>query len=196
MGESIDYKIIAAFERIAQAFRVMLWEKSKELALSPIQIQIIKYINYHSDETITVSKLANIFDLSKATVSDTIKLLQSKNIIQKINDDKDNRIQKIILTPYGEKITSHAQSFHNELMQILENILIEEKSNLYISLLKIIYYLNRKDIITIQRMCFSCDFYNFKSEINTHYCELLKTYLKVDELRIDCPDYKRKFVAE
>jgi hypothetical protein len=40
-NENTDSRIIAAMERISQAYRVLLWNESKELSLSPIQIQIL-----------------------------------------------------------------------------------------------------------------------------------------------------------
>lgn len=192
MDIQIKFKITSALERISQAFRIMLWEKSKELALSPIQIQIINYISSHSSELITISKLAEIFDLSKATISDSIKLLEKKDIIQRTQREDDNRIQKVILTPYGEEISRHTLTFTAKLNKIIEEFSYEEKNNLYLNLLKIIYQLNRSDVITIQKMCLSCNFYNYEPLSNIHYCQLLKTNLKVDELRIDCPDYDSK----
>lgn len=39
-----DSKIIASLERIAQAFRVLLWNESKEFSLSPIQIQVLIFL--------------------------------------------------------------------------------------------------------------------------------------------------------
>lgn len=39
--QSTESKIVASLERIAQAFRVLLWQESKEFALSPIQVQLL-----------------------------------------------------------------------------------------------------------------------------------------------------------
>ena len=37
----IESKIIASLERIAQAFRILLWQESVTYALTPIQIQLL-----------------------------------------------------------------------------------------------------------------------------------------------------------
>ena len=43
--ESSDHKIVVALERIAEAFRVLLWQETKKTGLSPIQLQLlIKFI--------------------------------------------------------------------------------------------------------------------------------------------------------
>ena len=43
-NQHIESKIIASFERIAQIFRVLLWQESKKYSLSPIQIQILIFL--------------------------------------------------------------------------------------------------------------------------------------------------------
>jgi hypothetical protein len=58
----------------------------------------------------------------------------------------------------------------------------------YQSLLELIAKLNRAGIITVQRMCFSCRFYQ-PGEKND-YCRLLKKKLYKSDLRVDCPEYE------
>jgi hypothetical protein len=43
-NSKIESKIVASLERISEAFRVLLWNESKENSLSPIQIQILIFI--------------------------------------------------------------------------------------------------------------------------------------------------------
>ena len=99
----IESKIIASLERIAQAFRILLWQESVTYALTPIQIQLLIFIHYHQIEKCKVSYLANEFNLSKATISDTIKLLEQKQFIQKIFDQNDSRSYTIKLTKKGKR---------------------------------------------------------------------------------------------
>src|SRR5690606_32595860 len=74
-NKHINGKIIAALERISQAFRVLLWEESKEFALSPIQVQVLIFLLHHSEQKRKVSYLAEEFNMTKATISDTVKTL-------------------------------------------------------------------------------------------------------------------------
>ena len=43
-NQKIESRIVVALERISEAFRVLLWNESKENSLSPIQIQILIFI--------------------------------------------------------------------------------------------------------------------------------------------------------
>ena len=47
---NLDSKIVAGLERLSQVFRILLWEKAKEHSLSPIQIQLMIFIQHHSQD--------------------------------------------------------------------------------------------------------------------------------------------------
>ena len=74
-NQNLDSKISAGIEKLSSVFRVLIWEQAKNLGLSPIQIQILIFLNYHSEHLATVSYLAKEFSLTKPTISDAIKIL-------------------------------------------------------------------------------------------------------------------------
>mgnify|MGYP001953763141 CR=1 FL=1 len=81
---NLSNKIIAGLERISEAFKVLLWQKAKTIGLSPIQIQILIFINYHKIEFCNVSHLAKEFNVTKPTISDAVKVLVNKELIEKV----------------------------------------------------------------------------------------------------------------
>ncbi|MEO8398669.1 MAG: MarR family winged helix-turn-helix transcriptional regulator [Ignavibacteriaceae bacterium] len=192
--QNIESKIVSALERISEAFRVLLWKESNEYSLSPIQIQIIIFLFFQKKESRTVSKLAKEFNLTKATVSDSIKKLEEKKLIIKKNDLNDSRSYTIELTNDGKNIAKKVSLFADEFTEPIYNLTDEQKEILLKSLLDLIYKFNQAGIITIQRMCLTCRFYSKKSSSN-HYCNLLELPLKTSELRIDCPEHQAKIVA-
>lgn len=82
-NRNTESKIIASLERISQAFRVLLWQQSKEHSLSPIQVQVLIFLLHHSNEKRKVSYLADEFNMTKATISDTVKTLEQKDLFPK-----------------------------------------------------------------------------------------------------------------
>src|SRR5690606_3914191 len=90
-NQSTDSKIIASLERIAQAFRVLLWNESKTNGLSPIQVQVLIFLLHHDEEMRKVSYLASEFNMTKATISDTVKTLEQKGLITKAYNQHDTR---------------------------------------------------------------------------------------------------------
>lgn len=186
---SVESKIIASLERISQAFRVLLWQESTEYSLSPIQVQVLIFLLNHSEEKRKVSYLADEFNMTKATISDTIKSLEQKKLIKKKTDSQDTRSFVINLTAKGENIAKKTSLFAQQLLTPLEKLHDEDKQNLLLSLIEIIRHLNETEIITIQRMCFTCTYYKNLEDEKKHFCKLLNQQLKITDLRVDCPDY-------
>ncbi len=108
---SIDSKIVASLERISEAFRVLLWNEGKLYGLSPIQIQVLIFLLYHSDEKRKVSYLAAEFNMTKATISETIKSLLQKGYIEKSYEMHDTRSYIIHLTKKGKDIANKTSLF-------------------------------------------------------------------------------------
>jgi len=188
-NENIDSRIIAAMERISQAFRVLLWNESKELSLSPIQIQILIFLMFHSEEKRKVSYLAEEFNMTKATISDSIKVLEQKKFIRKEYEPHDTRSYIIYLTTAGLEIAKRTASFTNQIQEPIARLLAEDKENLLISLMSIIQHLNKTGVITIQRMCKTCVHFSPGSGKTQHFCNLLNQKLLDTDLRIDCPEH-------
>ncbi len=188
-NQKAESRIVVALERISEAFRVLLWNESKENSLSPIQIQILIFIYFHSLEKCKVGYLADEFNMTKATISDSVRVLLSKDLVTKEINPTDTRSYTLSLTSEGKKIAKKASFFASSLEQPLEKLSEEQKTIILNGLLKLIYDLNKSGIITIQRMCFTCLFYNTENGI--HYCNLLKTKLADSEIRVDCPEHEK-----
>jgi hypothetical protein len=54
----------------------------------------------------------------------------------------------------------------------------EDKENLLLSLLQIIRHLHRSGVISIQRMCMTCQHYQCNEFGTGHYCRLLNQRLQ------------------
>ncbi|MFC5044292.1 MarR family winged helix-turn-helix transcriptional regulator [Aquimarina hainanensis] len=186
-ADDITKKIIVSLERISQSFRVLLWEQAKEYRLSPIQIQILIFCMFHPAEKRKIGHLALEFSLTKPTVSDAVKSLEKKGLILKIKEE-DARSYSIQLTEKGKEITEKTSHFANSMEKGLSSLSVNEKNTFFMSLLQMIHSLNKQDIITVQRMCFTC--FHYQKEKDNHYCTLIKKPLKTKELRVDCPEHQ------
>lgn len=187
-NQKIESRIVVALERISEAFRVLLWNESKENSLSPIQIQILIFIHFHTLEKCKVGYLADEFNMTKATISDSVRVLLAKELVRKETDHIDTRSYTLSLTEEGKKVAQKASFFASSIEQPIEKLTQEQKTKMLNGLLKLIYDLNKSGIITIQRMCFTCSFYNVENGI--HYCNLLKKKLAESEIRVDCPEHE------
>ena len=181
-------KIIVGLERISEVFKVLLWEKAKLVGLSPIQIQILIFITYHKQELCNVSHLAKEFNVTKPTISDAVRILDKKELITKDFSSADNRSYSIQLSPAGSKIVAETEHFADPLKSQLKGIPQASLDHLFGTLSKLIYQLNRNGILTVQRTCYGCKFYE-KTE-NKDFCNLMDKELLHSEIRLDCSEYE------
>jgi DNA-binding MarR family transcriptional regulator len=191
-NSNTDSRIVAALERISHAFRIMLWNQSKELSLTPIQIQTLIFLLNHSEDKRTVTYLAREYNITKATVSDTIKTLTQKKLITKEFHPEDTRSYTIHLTTKGREIAEQTSLFTKELFVPLTKLNDTEKENFLLNLINIIHHLQKSGIISLQRMCFTCMHYRPGHPKGEHFCNLLNLKLDTNELRIDCPEHEEK----
>lgn len=183
-----DRKIVVALERISEVFRSLLWDHAKVVGLSPIQIQLLIFISYHSAELCNVSHLAKEFQVTKPTISDAIGVLLKKRLIEKRVSDTDRRAYAVVLTPEGEQMMQQTEHFADPLLSILHQLPAGERRSFFTTLSKIIYGMKRAELLSVQRMCFRCRFY--QKEGPEHYCRLLQVRLMEEDIRLDCPEFE------
>ncbi|MEZ4900251.1 MAG: helix-turn-helix domain-containing protein [Saprospiraceae bacterium] len=183
----VNRKTVVALERISEVFRSLLWDHVKVIGLSPIQIQLLIFIGYHDEELCNVSHLAKEFQVTKPTISDAIRVLLKKELIEKRVSDTDRRAYSVVLKPKGEQIKQQTENFADPVLSILNQLPFEERRSLFNALSRIIYGMNQTGMLSVQRMCFRCRFYQKEGE--GHYCRLLQVKLADEDIRLDCPEF-------
>lgn len=185
--ENLESKIVVALERISEAFRVLLWEESKKMGISPIQIQILIFILNHKYDLATISYLAQEFNMSKATISDSVRVLEQKKFLEKKNVVGDTRSQSLHLTKEGRRIAQKSSKFATPFEKILTDLSLEKRKSLYSGLLNFIQSFQETNIVSAQRMCFTCKFYQKTNQ--KHQCKFLKMELQEMDIRMDCNEH-------
>jgi len=188
--EDLPSKVVAGLERISGALKVLLWEKAKLVGLSTTQIQILIFIAFHDAELCNVSHLAKEFNITKPTVSDAVRVLDNKKMIEKEFSASDSRSYTIRLSPLGEKIVSETSDFADPVKEPIYGLGEKDLESLYDTVSHLIHKLNRNGILAVQRTCYGCKFYQRTGK--TSYCGLLKKKLSNREVRLDCSVYQKK----
>lgn len=189
----LNTKIIFGLERIADAYKTMLWEKAKKHGLSPIQIQVLLFLGDHQPQWRNVSHLAMEFNVTKPTISDAVKVLIQKGHIAKETSESDKRKFILDVTASGQSLISEIADFSQPLERALNQTAEEEKTQLFTALTHLIYKLNQAGIIQVQRTCLGCRFYEKRA--GGHYCNLLRKGLKDTEIRLDCDEFEEAVSA-
>ena len=189
-NQDIAARIVAGLERVAESFRVLLWDHAKATGLSPIQIQLLLFMHYHSEEWCNVSALAKEFNMTKPTISDAVKMLNKKELVRKIPSPTDGRAYNMQLTAAGVEVVEQTAAFGQPIFQIISSFSQIEQQQFYRLLNKLIHQLNQAGVIQVQRSCRNCRFY--QSSNGGHYCALLEMNLAEETLRLDCPEFEEK----
>ncbi len=181
--------ILNGLERLSEVLKAQLWDQGKVHGLSPIQIQILLFVADHPTELCNVSQLAREFQVTKPTISDAVRVLLKKELLLKDHGPADARRYNLRLTTSGNKLAGELRQYADPLLDALDHLTGEERTNLYATLTKLIFQLLRKEAIQVQRTCFACRFYRGNRQ-DEHYCQFLETTLSKDTLRLDCPEFE------
>ena len=194
----LDAKLVAALERLGQAFRVLLWEAAKASpgtrSLSPAQIQILIFLRYHAEPLARVGQLAREFDLTAATVSDAVRTLVQKGLVEKTSDPADQRALILRLTPRGTQVARQLDDWAAPIKTHLAPLPAETKTQTLTTLFDLIARLQGAGIVTVARMCQTCQHFARQAHPNAeapHHCQLLDMPLADRDLRLDCSEHER-----
>lgn len=184
----LEYKILNSLERISEVLKALLWEKAKIYSISPIQIQILLFISSHKTDICNVSYLAKEFNITKATISDAVRVLLNKQYLAKDFSPLDKRRYNLLLTGAGENLVNDLSTYAHPISKEFNSFNKDDLDIVYNTLLQLIFQLNQGDVIQVQRTCFNCNNYSGNKQ-DQHYCQLLKRPLKSAQLEIDCTDF-------
>ena len=187
---NIDINIASCLEKLTQVQRVLLWDIAKKENLSPIQIQFLIFLNKHSDDLRKVSVLAEEFDLTKATVSEAVSNLVDKGLLIKVRMKEDKRSYILDFTRDGIKLVKKIMSWQDVLVSHLGKIPIKEKENVNLVLIELIRSLFNDGVITIARMCLTCENIRKCSSGKSYRCSLTGRSFTDNEINIGCDFYK------
>ena len=186
-NSSLDHKIVIGLEKIHELVKVLFIEKSNQLKLSPVQIQLLFFVKHHAQSLCTTSYLAAEFQLTKATISDSIKRLIEKNLLHKTPSPSDTRSFSVQLTQQGIATLAQLEKAANPLLHGIKALSKTEKAALWNSLFQLLSQFAALGILNLQRSCISCGHYEKSGK--TSFCHFLQQNLQPKELRLDCPEH-------
>lgn len=188
-------KITASLGKISEVFRALVQAEAQSHGLSSTQLQLLLFIRFHPDpQQRKAAYMAKEFNVTKATISDSVKALEQKALVQRLTDVKDSRSFILSLTPKGQELALATENYTRPLDQVVNSLLPEQKGHLQYALFDLIYRLNQAGVVSTQRMCYNCHYYsgNRKDE---HYCNLVNVALAAGDLRLECVEFTKPKAA-
>ena len=195
--KNADELIIFSIEKLSQINRKLFWDISRKNKLSPIQMQFIEHIARSGKENCTVTKIAETFELKKATVSDSIKTLIVKGYLTKIYDEEDKRIFYLATTKKCGKELDMLNQKNEILVEAIRTFSHgqkEEVVNFFMHLLKNLY---DEKVIHNANICLTCRNFEFAGNkhhrpVKKYHCSYLDRYFSDADIKNNCMAYMQK----
>lgn len=188
-----DAKIVAALERIGHAMRLLLWDAVKGRNLTPVQAQILLYLQGHGENVGRVSHIAREFGLTPATVSDSVSALETKGLLQREAWEGDARVATLKLTGAGAAMARELKDWTKHLRESVADFPPSDQDETLLFLMGLIERLQQRGVITVARMCVTCRFFRRNAHPAApapYHCALLDKPLAIATLRVDCPEHE------
>jgi DNA-binding MarR family transcriptional regulator len=192
MPDDVNAKITAALERLAVALHKSLWDAAYAQDLSATQAQMLLYLISLDDSEVSMSELASRFGLTLPTVSDAVRSLVEKGLVEQRRAPRDGRIRVVALTPAGRRRARHLQHWADAIRQQVAALDPNTKGTFLACLLDLIARLQRAGLVSLTRQCQTCLYFQphrYSNPDAPHHCGLLNQPLHLTELRLHCPDH-------
>lgn len=183
-------KIVIGLERISEAFRVLLWQQSKATGISPLQIQILLFISSHPEAYANVTYLAREFHMTKPTISEAVKVLVNKGYLDKIPSEIDKRAFSLGLTNRGKDTVEQARGFSDPVLKAIRKHSPSEQAKLFVMVNSILGNLDTAEVISVQRSCRHCRFFERDHIRGSDFCQHFEQYLLPRDVRVDCGEFE------
>ncbi len=182
-------KIIASIERLSTLFKSNLQDTAKKYKLTPLQTQLLIFIDEHHPNLCSVTLLSEEFSVTKATISDSAKTLVNKGYLTKVSSRADARAFHFEIADSAKSMLTELSKFGQSMATVLQPLQNSEIDTLSELTLKMIHLFQQQDLIPT-RMCYACRFYSPTDD--GFHCELMKADLDNNSIRLDCPEFQGK----
>lgn len=172
-----------------------LWEAAYAEDLTATQAQFLTYLASMGNTAVSMSDLAHRFGLSLATVSEAVRALVTKGLLEQRRSANDGRVREVRLTMQGRRRVKALLHWADAIRDQVAALAPQAKGLLLDSLLELIARLQQAGLISLTRQCQTCLYFQPHRHTDPtapHHCGLMNQPLPLTELRIHCPDHQTR----
>lgn len=174
-------------ERLANLIRGETRNRLTQYGLLPVQLEALHYLaicNRYSDTPMAVTEFLG---QTKGTVSQTLKVLEKKGLIQKSPDQKDKRVTHLQITTEGRHL---AEEFVTSplLTKAIEQLPQNTAELLQVSLNNLLRNAQQINQFKPFGVCATC-IHHRKKEDGEYICNLTKEALTENDVTLICREH-------
>lgn len=186
----VSDQIIFGLGRISALLRSGHRQDGAAFELNPTQVEILIRV---ASRPARAGTLADHLGVTAATISDSLRILESKGQIERRPDPADGRAILIHPTQAGRGAAAVLGAGQAPLRSSLSGLGAPEKAGLLRALTVMIRALQEARAIPVQRLCVTCRHFRpnlHASEEHPHHCEFVDAAFGDASLRLDCSDHE------
>lgn len=179
-------RLIAYLDRIGRALRRCETEAATAVGLSVLQLKVLQYLAQCGKRGATVGFLAQEYEVSEPTISDSLQALTKKKLAERFQHSTDRRVRLLRITPAGETLL---QKIVLPVNAILGRLPAETAERLQADLHLVVAILFEASLLQQARICRTCAYFAEGKSVGSVFCRLLQQELPPRGLKTDCPDH-------
>ena len=148
--------IFDSIERIAALMRAEERRRCTEFGLQPVHLQVLDYLMICNQYSDTPAALSNYLGMTRGTVSQTLLLLEKKQLLSKTSDTQDKRVVHLKISPEGEKLLTQAKPldvFENAAQLLQKNADASQCEDFFIQALCALQTANKSHSFGLCKTC-------------------------------------------
>src|SRR3954470_21814431 len=114
----LDARLVLSLQRLTDMLKAMQGEQARLLGITPLQLQILLFVGYHSPAVNKAANIAAELQVSRPTISDAVGSLVTKGLLEMHNDKRDRRSFSLVLTTTGTEMLEKAGEYMGQIEQL------------------------------------------------------------------------------
>lgn len=175
-------------ERLASLLRSENRLLLMEYGLQPVQFEALHYLSICNRYSDTPMAVTEFLGQTKGTVSQTLKVLEKKNLLNKKIDLKDKRVTRLMLTKAGRDLVKKLlpSPILNSACKLLGDDALQATNS---SLSLLLHSLQSANNFKTFGQCDTCQ-HNIKNNSSEYLCGLTNEPLTRKETTLRCREHK------
>lgn len=180
-------------ERLASLLRSETRQSLLEQGLQPVQFEALHYLSICNRYSDTPMAVTEYLGQTKGTVSQTLKVLEKKGLVEKVPDSRDKRVAHLLLSESGRALVE--QMMPSPLLSTaLADIADVVDLELAEQLLTLLRAMQRQNQFKTFGQCASCQ-HNIKLSENHYQCGLTHEPLSPADTQLICREHQTDCAA-
>ncbi|MGK5683565.1 MarR family winged helix-turn-helix transcriptional regulator [Actinoplanes sp. URMC 104] len=186
-------QLLIGLARLGQAVRMEAWRNAGPHNLSPLQADIVTLLQ-SKPRPVRQGEIVEALASTPPTVSDAVKVLRKKELLEATRDPGDARAQLLGLTEAGRAEAGRLTAQSETLTGALGALSGPDFAAMLRGTTTLMRELQDRRAIPVSQMCLTCRFFVPRAHPEEtgrpHHCNYVDAPFGDAELRVSCPDHE------